>query len=316
MRAGLWQARKPARELNEDEALAAYRAGTGVLWIHLRASDQTSAAAFLIEKLALPALAVENTLVNAQHTSLTQQEDLISFQVPAGVYGDRHLTFQSVGFFMGKSSLLTVSVGEAPVDWLFARWLAKKDRKVVPAYLLHSCVDACVDTFFPLLDKVQDAIEKYETSIYRAKKTQQADLIRIKRHLMEVRRRVIPVREAMNTLLRRDVDLIPAESRPYFQDVYDHTLRVIDSVDVNRDILSTIMDAQLNIISNRLNEVMRFMTALGTILMSAGLIASTYGMNFRHMPELQWRYGYPFTLGLMALTSGIWVWFFRRRGWL
>lgn len=126
-----------------------------------------------------------------------------------------------------------------------------------------------------------------------------------------MRRHLTPLRDVVNTLLRRDVTLVPQAAKPYFQDIYDHVLRLTELIDLNRDILTTVLDAQLNIASNRLNEVMRVMTVLATLLMTGALVAGIYGMNFEFMPELHWRMGYPFAIGLMVVISLIELALFR-----
>jgi len=102
---------------------------------------------------------------------------------------------------------------------------------------------------------------------------------------------------------------------PYYQDLYDHLVRVIDQLDVYRDLLAAVLDARLTVASNSLNAIMKRLTAFTVILMVPTLIAGVYGMNFHHMPELIWPFGYPLALGLMALTVAVAVTFFRRRGW-
>lgn len=104
--------------------------------------------------------------------------------------------------------------------------------------------------------------------------------------------------------------------KPYFQDVYDHTIRILEQVDLSRDMLATILDTRLNVISNRLNEVMKMLTVAATILMSVTLVSSVYGMNFRFMPELESPWGYPLALLSMVLIALGEIWVFRRKGLL
>ena len=138
----------------------------------------------------------------------------------------------------------------------------------------------------------------------------------LKKQLIETRKIIAPSRDVLNVLLRHDQGLFDATYVPYFQDVYDHTVRVIDSLDTYRDLFSSAIDIYLSLVSNNVNQTVKTMTALTAIFMVQALIAGIYGMNFDNMPELHWQYGYAWALGLMAtVAAGMWA-LFRRMGWL
>jgi magnesium transporter len=140
--------------------------------------------------------------------------------------------------------------------------------------------------------------------------------LQLKRTLLEFRRHVAPTREALNALLRGDLLALDSATIMQMQDVYDHVLRIIDGIDLHRDLLAAVLDVHLSVQSNRLNQVMKVLTIASIILMVNSLIAGIYGMNFEGMPELHWRWGYPVAMGGMIALSGLLFWFFRRRGWL
>lgn len=123
------------------------------------------------------------------------------------------------------------------------------------------------------------------------------------------------MRDVANQLVRRDLEIVDVDSLPYYQDLYDHLIRVIDQLDLYRDLLATVLDARLSVASNNLNAIVKRLAAFTVILMLPTLIAGIYGMNFDVMPELQWPLGYPFALGLMAVAVVLAVTFFRRRSW-
>ncbi|MDW8364157.1 MAG: magnesium/cobalt transporter CorA, partial [Myxococcales bacterium] len=186
-----------------------------------------------------------------------------------------------------------------------------------PAHLLHLLLDAIVDEYFPIADTLEEKADDLEEAIFAGDgSVQVADILRVKRRLLELRQHITPLRDILNALLRRDVELIPDEVVPYLQDVYDHTLRVAELADINRDILAGVLDAHLSVTSHRLNEVMRILTVISTLLMSAALIAGIYGMNFEFMPELRWKAGYPFAGAMMVLVALIELYIFRRKGWI
>ncbi|MGH9962530.1 MAG: CorA family divalent cation transporter, partial [Pyrinomonadaceae bacterium] len=147
----------------------------------------------------------------------------------------------------------------------------------------------------PLLDVISDRMDDLEDSIFgefRAEAIE--DLFSVKKKLLYLRRAVTPLRDVFNTLLRREQPIFPRETHVYFQDVFDHLIRVADTIDTLRDMLSSTMDAYLSVSGNRMNQIMKRLTSISTILMSVTLIAGIYGMNFVFMPELKWRYGYVF----------------------
>ena len=187
--------------------------------------------------------------------------------------------------------------------------------------VVHAILDEIVDGYFDALDVVEDRIEELENDVFEPPKgvseTQiQQRLFGIRHDLVAFRRKVIPLREVLAALLRGEVKGVDGPVQLLLQDVFDHLLRAVDTVDSHRELMGNAVDAHLAIISNRMNEVMKLMTSWGAILLGSTLVAGIYGMNFVHMPELQWRYGYAFALGLMvAITLGGYY-YFRRRDWL
>ena len=184
-------------------------------------------------------------------------------------------------------------------------------------FLLYSLLDALVDGYFPALDEVSERADRLEeTIILQGQPTLQAEILQLRRELLMIRRVAGPERDVMNILVRQDPPLYGRKEIAYFQDVYDHLLRITDSVDIYRDILSSVLDANLSMVSYTLNVVVKRLTASSIILMSISAIAGIYGMNFTYMPELDWRLGYPFALSLMATVALIEFRLFKRIGWL
>ncbi|HEY5153139.1 MAG TPA: CorA family divalent cation transporter, partial [Acidimicrobiales bacterium] len=138
----------------------------------------------------------------------------------------------------------------------------------------------------------------------------------LRRELLQFRRRVVPLREVLQTILRQEIQPIGEEVQRYYQDVLDHILRVVDTLETQRELLGNAVDAHLAVVNNNMNEIMKKMTSWGAILFGAALISGIYGMNFTNMPELHWRYGYFMAVGLMlVMTVSLYTWF-KRKGWL
>jgi magnesium transporter len=185
--------------------------------------------------------------------------------------------------------------------------------------VVHAILDEIVDGYFTRLDAAEDKIEALEDDVFAISSGEreiQERLFGIRRDLVSFRRKVIPLREVLAALLRGEVASVEGRSLILLQDVYDHLLRAVDTIDSHRELMGNAVDAHLAIISNRMNEVMKRMTSWGALLFGATLIAGIYGMNFEHMPELHWRYGYPFALGIMAVMTTTGWWYFKRRDWL
>ena len=185
---------------------------------------------------------------------------------------------------------------------------------------MYTLLDTVVDTYFDALDRSEDELEAIETRIFADQSHEeeafQERLLGLRRELVLFRRRVVPLRDVLQVILRQEVQPIQEDVQRYFQDVLDHILRVIDTLETQRELLGNAVDAHLAVVNNNMNQIMKKMTSWGAILFGAALISGIYGMNFRNMPELHWRYGYFMALGLMlALTVGLYTWF-RRKNWL
>jgi magnesium transporter len=217
-----------------------------------------------------------------------------------------HLELRELNIFLGKNYLVTVHSRPIRAITTAARlWHEWTDRADQGAGLLsYLLIDAIVDDYLPLLDIISERMDDLEDSIFgewRAEAIE--DIFIIKKKLLYLRRSVTPLRDVFNTLLRREQPIFPRETHVYFQDVFDHLIRVADTIDTLRDMLSSTMDAYLSVSGNRMNQVMKRLTSISTILMSVTLIAGIYGMNFIFMPELRWRFGYVFALLSMVAVG-------------
>lgn len=224
-----------------------------------------------------------------------------------------------MSLFVGSNYLVTVHRGTLPVIAETAELWSQNEHELGHrgiALLVYSLLDAIVDGYFPVIDGISERIEDLEEAIFtRFRIESQEAIFRLKKDLLAARRVLAPERDVMNVLVRRDSPIFGEETIVYFQDVYDHILRVTDAVDTYRDLLSSALDSYLSIASNRLNQIMKTLTAWSIILMSVTLVASIYGMNFDRMPELHWRFGYPYAIGLMLLIGIALYAFFRRKDW-
>ena len=265
-------------------------------------------------------LALEDVARGGQRPKVDQYDDY-QFIVFYGLTSqNERITSHEVDIFLAKHYLVTFHKSDLPVMAQTAeRWHTKAGEigNHGVELLLHSVLDSLVDGYFPVLDDIAERADALEESIILAgQPTLQAEILRLRRELLMIRRVAGPERDVMNVLIRRDPPLFDRREVLYFQDVYDHLLRVTDTIDIYRDMLSSVLEANLSMVSYTLNIVLKRLTSYSIILMSISIIAGIYGMNFVFMPELDWRFGYPFALGLMVVIATVEVGIFRRIGWL
>jgi magnesium transporter len=222
--------------------------------------------------------------------------------------------------FVGKNYMVTVRktplLDIAPVEKL---WETHSDLiGEGGAYPLYILLDSLVDGYFDLLDQFEDQTEVIEEAVLAdtVDPATRSQIFSLKKALLKFRRGASPLREVLDMMTRGDVDIITQRLLPYYRDVYDHVLRATDFADNLRDILSSALDVHLSAVGNRLNEVMKVLTSWAGIILVPTLIAGIYGMNFVHMPELEWRFGYLYSLLLMGGSAGMLWLYFHRRGWL
>lgn len=192
-----------------------------------------------------------------------------------------------------------------------------KIRTMGADYLAYSLIDAVVDGYFGVLERVGGRIEGLEEEVVASPRPETVRAIhRLKREMIVLRKALWPLREVIGALERRESPLISEPVSVYLRDVYDHTIQAIDAVEAYRDILAGLLDIYLSSLSNRMNEIMKFLTIIGTIFLPLTFIAGIYGMNFRNMPGLDWRWGYFTALLLMLAVAVVMLFYFKRKKWL
>jgi len=232
---------------------------------------------------------------------------------------------QEVDIFVGPTWVITVrETDEEKKTWSVESAKARFDRthpeECDVGFLVYVLLDEIVDGYFDATDHAEEAIEVLEERIFgdevQDERIVQQELFDVRRRLLKFRRAVVPLREVVGALLRKEVEWIEDHDVVLLQDVYDHILRAIDLLDSGRELMGNAVDAHLAIISNRMNSVMKKMTSWGAILLGSTLVAGIYGMNFEHMPELKWQWGYAWALGLMVTITIVGYRYFRSKDWL
>ena len=237
--------------------------------------------------------------------SLNERQDVVVEQVSLVLGRNFVLTFQENGTDVFHSVRERLRAGKGRL------------RQARADYLLYALVDAIVDQYFAVLESVGEKIESLQQIVVADPKPDTLrDIHALKRQLLFLRRAVWPLRDVMNNLSRSECPLFEPSTKVFFRDVYDHVVQIIDTIETLREMVSASLDIYLSSVSYRLNAVMRVLTVITTIFMPLSFIASIYGMNFEHMPELKSEWGYPVVLGVMAVVGVGMLLVFRKKRWL
>jgi magnesium transporter len=263
-------------------------------------------------------LALEDTLRRGQRPKVDQYEGYY-FIVLYTVRSEPEIVTNEVHCFWGSNYFVSVHEGPVPeIRTAVERWVTSGERlRQGVAYQVYALFDAVVDGYFPVVDAVAERIEDLEDRVFSGDDPEVVrDVFEFRRQLFAVRRVIAPLRDVLNELIRRDVPVFPRTLIPYLTDVYDHAIRVIDALDLQRDLLASAMESYLSATSNRLNQTMRTLTAYTIALIVPTLIAGVYGMNYRLIPRNDTEWGFGFAVALMGVSMiGLLAWF-KRNGWL
>lgn len=312
------------RAIPLDEAANLIRDGAesgadaGLVWIDIIRPAESDGA-FLRDELRFHPLAVEDSLHGKQNPKLERYPGYYFLVLYAArINPERNRpAFYELHCFIGTHYIVTVrneSVRE--VRELMARWRSAPLHFPTAGHLAHGLADTLVDSYFPMIDHFGTRVAATETEAYEQPDDAMQHIMSLRRELLRFRGVVGPTRELLSSLVRRDLPFQNPDLLPYFQDVRDHAVHVTEEIDILRDLLSAAVEAQFTIASNKLNQTVRMMTAWSIILMSMALVTGIYGMNFTHMPELDWRWGYFGSLAVMLSVGATLLMFFRRRRWL
>ncbi|HEY0019596.1 MAG TPA: magnesium/cobalt transporter CorA [Longimicrobium sp.] len=291
-----------------------------LIWIDIAAPGAPEGE-FLRTQLKFHPLAVEDTVRGRQRPKIDRYPGYFFLVMYAArINPDRErMALNELHAFIGDNFVVTVHDHRIEViTEVLARWRGVPERFRAPGVLAHALLDLVVDGYFPVLDHFSERVAELETGVLEGGRPGEGmhTILTMRRELALFRRMVGPERELVGSLLRRDIPFLQPDMLPYFQDVHDHAIRVAEEIDTLRDLLNGAMEGQLSMASHTLNETMRLMAAWSIILMAMAWIAGIYGMNFRIMPETQWRYGYAWALGLMLVVGTILIVYFKRKHWV
>jgi magnesium transporter len=301
-------------------------AWSAVRWINVDGVTDMAVIRSLAEKYRLHPLAIEDLLHIPQRPKVDAYEGDGEFQARLFVIArmieevEGKLHSEQISIFLGRKTVLTFQ--ETPGDvWNPIRQrigqAGSKLRMSDASFLVYSLIDAIVDHCFPILEVYGDRLEGIEDQVLDNPTRQWMEEIhRLKRELLLLRRAVWPMRELVLRLQRESHQCFSDEARTYMRDVHDHTVQIIDIIETYREVAIGLTETYMTLVSNRMNEIMKVLTIIGTIFIPLTFVAGVYGMNFHHFPELSWKWSYPtFWIICIVLAGGMLLWF-RRRDWI
>lgn len=291
-----------------------------VNWVNLDGIANTAIIEKLQNHFSLHSLLVEDILTDQRPKAEEYESYLfVTLKMLYRINGSE-VDYEQISFVLGTNYLLTFQEKEGDLFDAFRERIRLdqgKVRKKKADYLMYRLIDITVENYYNVLDNLGEQIDEIENSIRTDTSDETFHRIQtIKKELIYLHKALYPLRDALGKVLKDESDFIQEENVPYFSDVYDHVIHLIDSLDTYRDLTASLTDQYHNIQNSKLNDVIRVLTIISTIFMPLTFIVGVYGMNFRYLPELEWRHGYATVWGVMiALALGM-VGFFRYKRWL
>lgn len=321
--------RQAAKDIGDlDEFVARRRPEwTAVRWINVDGPSDSRAIHALATKYDLHPLAVEDMLHKGQRPKVeayggegSEYMARLFIVTHALQLCDRQLHSDQVSIFIGHNTVLTFHEGRSS-EWDPVRQRLKSKGSRVrgndASFLAYSLLDALIDSCFPILEAYSERAEELEGIILeRSQPGLLAQIHQYKRDLLKLRSVVWPMREVVSSLQREPHECVSDATRVYLRDLYDHVVQIIDLIETYREIASDLIETYMSSVSNRMNEVMKVLTLIGTIFIPLTFLAGVYGMNFRHFPELDQVWAYPAFWVVCVVAAGVMLAMFRRRHWL
>ena len=310
------------RVLDGIEEALPYKDSPTVTWINIDGLHETDTIEKIGQHFNIHPLVLEDILNTGQRPKTEEYEDLIFVVLKMLHYNENpeKISAEQFSLVLGPNFLITFQEIQGDVFKTVRERIRKSKTRIRKAgcdYLAYALIDAIVDDYFAILEALGDKIEGIETQLLDDPTHDTLEIIHeMKREMIYLRKQIWPIREIINSLAKSESSLIQEQMYVYFRDVYDHTIQIIDTIESYRDILAGMLEIYLSTLSNRMNQVMKVLTIIATIFIPITFIAGVYGMNFKFMPELEWRWGYFMVWGIVIVVVGIMLGFFKRKQWL
>jgi magnesium transporter len=310
------------KEIKTIEECFLFKDSPTVTWINIDGLYQVEILEKLGECYGFHPLVLEDILNTDQRPKMEDYGDYLYIVLRMLHYDDKssEIETEQISLILGPTFVFSFQEKEGDVfDPVRERIRNSKGRirKMGADYLAYALLDSIVDNYFIILEKLGEKIEFLEEELITRPIPETLQTIHLlKREMIFLRKAVWPLREVIGSLERGEPPLVKETTRVYLRDVYDHTIQVIDTIETFRDMVAGMLDIYLSSVSNRLNSVMKVLTIIATIFMPLTFIAGIYGMNFKYMPELGWRWGYPMVWLIMIGIGVFMIAYFKKKRWL
>ena len=310
------------KEVKKIEECFIFKEKPTVTWVNVDGLHQVEILEKLGECYGLHPLVLEDILNTDQRPKIEDYGEYLYVILKALDYSDKssEIETEQISLILGSNFVFSFQEREGDTFNPIRERIRNgrgRIRQMGADYLAYALLDSIVDNYFIILEKLGEKIEFLEEKLVSSPVPETLHTIHhLKREMVFLRKAVWPLREVINGLERGESSLVKESTRVYLRDVYDHTIQTIDTIETYRDMVSGMLDIYLSSVSNRLNSVMKVLTIIATIFMPLTFLAGIYGMNFKYMPELEWRWGYP-AIGLIMVGIGVFMLiYFRKRKWL
>lgn len=310
------------REVASIDEILPFKDKDSVTWINIDGLHDVQLMKNIQEAFDIHPMIMEDILSIHQRPKIEDMEGYIFAVLKMISFDSAKAAIESeqVSLIMGPKYVITFQEKVGDVFDIVRERLRKakgRIRKAGSDHLAYSLIDAVVDNYFVVLERVSETVELMEEEVVsNPTPATMHELHKLRTNMVFLRKSVLPLREMTGSLLRGDSKLITKPTMVYLKDLYDHTIQVTDTIETYRDMLSGLMDVYLSSISNRMNEVMKVLTIFAAIFIPLTFIVGVYGMNFEYMPELKWKFGYPMTWGILLAVAGCMLIYFRKKKWL
>ncbi|MBX3027457.1 magnesium/cobalt transporter CorA [bacterium] len=293
------------------------------VWVGLHEPDEPLLRQ-IQQEFGLHDLAVEDALRAHQRPKLEEYGDALFVVLRTARIDDGgagHIVLGETHLFVGPRYIVSIRHG-ASASYADVRHRCETTPHLLkkgPGFVLYAIMDFVVDHYFPIVDQLEDRLDSIEEAIFSSATPDRGaveEIYDLKRDLLVGKRAVSPLVDICNRLMRFDLAVIPEDTRPYFRDVYDHAIRINETIDTLRELVTSALEAKLSLISVEQSDITKKLAAWAAIIAVPTMIAGIYGMNFEFIPELRWHYGYPSVVAMMLGICGFLYWRFRAAGWL
>jgi len=310
------------KPISSVEEIAQYRDRDTVTWLNVDGLENVDLVGSIGQMLGIHPLVLEDILNTHQRPKFEEHDDYLYVVLNnlSLINDDFSVSYEQVSLLVLNNFIVTFKEKKDDTFRPLKQRLNNSKgriRNLGADYLAYAILDTIVDRMFALLDSLDDIVESTEEKLLaHTDKDTLATIQRLKRELIYLRKSVSPLRELFSAMLRSDSTLVHEKTHIYLRDVYDHVLRIAESIDTYRDMLSGLLDIYMSSVGNKMNEVMQVLTVFASIFIPLTFIAGIYGMNFEYMPELKWRWAYPVLwVAFVSISIALLV-YFRKKKWL